>query len=175
MRKIRFLYIILIPVIATIIVACDNPFAPRLADGLSSDQIISDQKTVAGVFSNFCYAYNFKDTLVYSNLLDRDFTFTYYDFENGDKSSWDKEMDMNKTNKLFQNAYKIELIWNDIWSEVEYNQGDTLMMNVNRRFTLTVYYSPTVYDYAFGNAFFKLRRYSANDPWKIFYWDDQSA
>ena len=174
MRKKRLIYIILISLIATLIVACNNPFAPSLADGSSSDQIISDQKTVAGVFSNFCYAYNFKDTLVYSNLLDKDFTFTYY-LDNGDKSSWDKQMDIIKTNKLFQNAYKIELVWNDIWSELEYSEGETLMMNVNRRFTLTVYYSATVYDYAFGNAFFKLRRFSAFDPWKIVYWDDQSV
>jgi len=175
MRKKGFILALFISILAITLIACNNPFAPKLADGSSTNQIISDQKTVSGVFSNFCYAYNFKDTLVYSNLLDRDFTFTYYDFENGDKSSWDKEMDMNKTNKLFQNAYKIELVWNDIWSEIDYNSGDTLYMNVNRRFTLTVYYSATVYDYAYGNAFFKLRRFSNNDPWKIVYWDDQSA
>ncbi|OYT15068.1 MAG: hypothetical protein B7C24_14990 [Bacteroidetes bacterium 4572_77] len=113
--------------------------------------------------------------VVYSGLLADDFIFTYNNFDRGDSPSWNREMDMAKTYMLFQAAYKIELFWNEAWSEVEYEENDTLYANVNRRFTLTVYYSPTLYDNVYGNAFFKLTRLKIEDPWKIVHWDDQSV
>lgn len=160
--------------VLAIIAAC-NPFAPGLSEGDNSDRVITDRKTVEGVFKNFSYAYTFKDTLVYGELLAHDFKFTYHNFDRGDNPSWNRNIDMQKTHKLFDAAYKIDLLWNESWSEVSYEEGDTMFANVNRRFTLTVYYSPTVYDYVYGNAFFKLRRFSEDEPWKIILWDDQSA
>ena len=169
--KERYLIIIL----SLLIISSCNPFAPSLSDDNSLSGVISEQKTVDGVFDNFKYAYTFKDTLVYGKLLDEDFLFTYVNYDRGDNPSWGRATDMQKTYKLFQAAYKIELTWNDTWSQVEYNKGDTLLVNVNRRFILTVYYSPTLSDYVYGNAFFRLRRLSVDVPWKIIHWDDQSV
>jgi hypothetical protein len=152
-----------------------NPFAPGLSDTEDGSTVITDQLTVAGVFQNFNYAYKFKDTLIYGGLLHDDFKFTYKNFDRGDNPSWNRQMDMLKTYKLFETAYKIELLWNDSWSEVEYKVEDTMFVNVNRRFTLTVYYSATIYDHVYGNAFFRLRRMKPEEPWKIELWDDQSV
>ena len=42
-----------------------NPFAPEIVDGEGDgDYILTDQTTRDGVFKNFSYAYNFKDSLV---------------------------------------------------------------------------------------------------------------
>ncbi len=172
MKKI---FVILIVLSVLFLVKACNPFAPAISEEGGGNTVITDQLTVAGVFQNFNYAYRFKDTLVYGSLLHDDFVFSYKNFDRGDNPSWDRQMDMLKTYKLFQAAYKIELVWNEAWSETPYQIEDTMFVNVNRRFSLRVYYSSTIYDDVMGNAFFKLRRMKPKDPWKIEVWIDQSV
>jgi len=167
--------IIYIALIIVGIIGCSNPFSPRRGTNSSDNDILTDQKTIEGVFKNFQYSYSFKDTLVYGNLLDKDFKFSYTNINRGDYPTWGRETDMYKTYLLFESTYKIELLWNDSWSEFEYEDNNMFYATVNRRFTLTVYYSPTVFDYVYGNAFFILRRESDQNPWKIILWEDQSA
>ena len=57
--------------------SCENPFSPKLAGNIIEETVLGDQTTVDGVFKNFRYAYIFKDTLVYGNLLTDNFTFIY--------------------------------------------------------------------------------------------------
>ncbi|MBL8007977.1 MAG: hypothetical protein JNJ56_10620, partial [Ignavibacteria bacterium] len=88
--------------------SCENIFSPKL-DESTPTSILTDQKTVEGVFQNFKYAYTFKDSTVYGNLLNEDFVFTYRDYGSGFDVSWDRATDMRTTNGLFQNSQKIEV------------------------------------------------------------------
>ena len=58
---------------------CFNPFAPKLVDSLKLDLLITEQETPEEVLQNFKYAYTFKDSSLYSNLLDSSFVFLYFD------------------------------------------------------------------------------------------------
>ena len=75
--------------------SCTNPFAPNIDKNLGSQQgLISDQTNIEGVFQNFKYAYTFKDTLIYSKLLDKDFVFSYRDYDIGADISWGRDEEM---------------------------------------------------------------------------------
>jgi len=119
------------------IVSCQNIFAPKI-DTTSTTNIITDQKTVEGLFQNFRYAYTFKDTAVYSQLLADDFVFTYRDYVPGFDVSWDKFTEMKTTNGLFQNTQKLEIIWNN----VVYQDGDSLNTSIRRSLNLTITFNP---------------------------------
>ncbi len=152
-----------------VIASCDNIFAPSLDDSGSSN-IISDQKTVDGVFTNFKYAYTFKDTSVYSGLLTDDFIFTYRDYESGFDVSWDKPTEMRTTSRLFQNSQKTDIIWNNITTYI----GDSLDVNIKRGFNLTITFNPSNVVRLFGFADMNLTRPNSDSPWKIRKWRDES-
>lgn len=152
-----------------VIASCDNIFAPKL-DDTGSSNIISDQKTVDGVFANFKYAYTFKDTSVYSGLLTDDFIFTYRDYETGFDVSWDKPTEMRTTSRLFQNSQKTDIIWNNITAYI----GDSLDVNVKRGFNLTITFNPSNVVRLFGFADMNFTRATPDAPWKIKKWRDES-
>ena len=74
--------ILLLFVLTLLINSCDNIFSPRV-DNSTATSILTDQKTIEGVFQNFKYAYTFNDTTVYENLLVQDFVSTYIDYTSG--------------------------------------------------------------------------------------------
>ena len=152
-----------------VIASCDNIFAPKLDDSGSSN-IISDQMTVDGVYTNFKYAYTFKDTSVYSGLLTDDFIFTYRDYESGFDVSWDKPTEMRTTSRLFQNSQKTDIIWNNITTYL----GDSLNVNVKRGFNLTITFNPSNVVRLFGFADMNFTRPDVSSPWKIRKWRDES-
>ncbi|KAA0211557.1 hypothetical protein FBQ84_02010 [Ignavibacteria bacterium CHB1] len=149
--------------------SCDNIFSPRI-DNSSSSSIITDQKTIEGVFQNFKYAYTFKDTLVYGNLLADDFIFIYRDYVKGYDVSWDRQTDMKTTNGLFQNSQRLDIIWNNI----VYQQGDSLNVSVKRSFNLSITFNPS--DIVLLNGFvdMTLSRPTVDDKWMINKWRDES-
>ncbi len=149
---------------------CINPFSPKVVDSDFGTPIISDQKTIDGVFLNFRYAYVFEDTLVYSKLLDEDFTFVYKNYELGVDVSWGKEQDVRTTFGLFQAASNIDLIWNDTYTSI----GDSIERNVQRGFSLTIIFSPTDVVRLQGKANFRLIFYPQDSIWKISYWRDET-
>jgi hypothetical protein len=149
--------------------ACDNIFSPRL-DESSPGTIITDQMTVEGLFQNFRYAYTFKDTSVYSNLLTEDFIFIYRDYNSGIDISWDKITEMRTTSGLFNNSQKLELIWNNII----FQSGDSLQQNLKRSFNLTITFNPSDIVRLNGFADMTLRRVSEEDKWRISKWRDES-
>jgi hypothetical protein len=91
-------------------VGCFNPFSPAIDNTITNENIISDQKTVEGVFQNFKYSYTFKDTSIYGQLLATDFVFTYFDYDLGIDVSWDRTTDMRTTEGLFTNSQDLRLI-----------------------------------------------------------------
>ncbi|MBM2813985.1 MAG: hypothetical protein HW421_747 [Ignavibacteria bacterium] len=150
---------------------CANPFAPALSDK-SVISSLSDQTNTNGVFENFRYAYNAKDTIVYGNLLADDFTFVYWNYDTSPMAplAWGRQEDMLHTNGLFQGTDKLDLIWNEAIS----SEGDSLSVNISRGFTLTVYFSPSTIVRVQGRAAFNLTRKTGTAPWKISRWSDES-
>ncbi len=167
-KKIYFLLAIIFFFI-NMFFSCDNIFSPRL-DNTTTKPIITDQKTIDGLFQNFKYSYTFKDTMVYSNLLTDDFVFTYRDYVLGYDVSWDKPTEMRVTNGLFQNSQKTDLVWNNVITEF----GDSLNVSIRRSFNLAVTFNPSDVVRINGFVDMILTRQSTNDKWKIKKWRDES-
>ncbi len=152
-------------------VAGCNPFAPEVdRSGGGGDSILSDQKTVEGVFQNMRYAYTFKDTTIYGRLLASDFVFTYRDYEKLIDVSWGRDDEMRITNQLFQNAGTLNIIWNNIVGQ----SGDSLLTDVTRSFTLSITFNPNDIMRVDGKLSLKLHRQSAKDVWLITEWKDET-
>jgi hypothetical protein len=168
-RKYFFLFLTLFFLIL-FIVSC-NPFAPGLDSSNESSPVLSDQKTTDGVFQNFKYSYTFRDTTIYGQLLDGNFTFFYVDYDNGGiPVSWGRDEEMRTAQGLFQNAQRLDLIWNETVS-TSANPENT-ETTINRRFHLTVIFSPSEIIYVDGNVIFQMKRQQSDDPWKIVLWED---
>lgn len=147
---------------------CVNPFAPKLDENISGeDGLITDQTSIGGLFQNFQYAYTFKDTTIYGDLLAKDFIFTYRDYDLGADISWGREEEMRVTYGLFQNAQRLDLIWNEIVSI----SGDST--NVVRSFDLTITFNPTDIIDVDGRINLTLRK-SEEKKWQITNWLDES-
>ncbi|MDR0926357.1 MAG: hypothetical protein LBO69_01145 [Ignavibacteria bacterium] len=149
---------------------CINPFAPERVFSDLDMQPLGDQKSIDGFFQNFLYAYNMRDTLVYSNLLAEDFIFTYRNYEQNLELSWSREEDMHTTYRLFNAAQNLNFIWNEITSQ----SGDELNRTIARSFNLTVTFQPTDVVYVTGKVYFILKRGSEEDNWMLAYWKDDS-
>jgi hypothetical protein len=150
-----------------ILTGCVNPFAPKLDDSVGgSDRLISNQSDIEGVFKNFQYAYTFKDTLIYSQLLHPDFIFTYRDYDKGYDVSWGRDEEMKTTYGLFQNTQRLDLIWNNIIIM----SGDST--HIIRSFNLTVSFSPVDIEYIDGKV--NLELIKTNNKWQIYRWIDES-
>ncbi|MEW6653787.1 MAG: hypothetical protein AB1394_10000 [Bacteroidota bacterium] len=150
-----------------IIYSC-NPFAPALDETLgSSGGLISDQKTVQGVFQNFQYAYTFKDTLIYSQLLSRAFTFSYRDYDLGVDVNWGRDEEMRVSNGLFHNTQRLDLTWNNI---VSMTMDSTRIV---RSFNLTITFNPTDIIFIDGKVNLTLGK-DESGKWKIIHWIDES-
>ncbi len=149
---------------------CFNPFAPKIDNSNSSSNILSDQKTIEGVFQNFKYAYTFKDTTIYGQLLADDFVFSYFDYDLGITVSWDRPTDMKTTHGLFINTQDLNLIWNNII----FQEGDSLLVSVKRSFNLTITFNPSDILNFYGFADMTMQRPKTNDVWKIKGWIDQT-
>ncbi len=162
----RILYLML-PIL---FFSCVNPFAPGLDKSSEESELLGDQRTIEGVFQNFRYAYTFKDTAVYSRLLDENFVFVYRDYDKGQDVSWGKVDEMRATYGLFRNTQNLDLIWNNIIVD----SGDSLYRNVVRSFNLTVTFNPADIVKIDGRANFILQRRSPSEPWLIVFWRDES-
>jgi len=148
---------------------CVNPFAPSINEDLDNEgSILSDQKSMEGVFQNFKYAYTFKDTTIYGNLLAPDFTFMYHDYDAGFDKAWGRDEEMKVTHGLFQNSERLDLIWNNI---VLISNDST---NIIRSFNLTITFSPTDMPRVDGKVNLTLRKDAGTKRWQIVRWVDES-
>jgi hypothetical protein len=148
---------------------CVNPFAPKLDTDLGSEgSLISDQKSIEGVFQNLQYAYTFKDTTIYGKLLNKNFTFTYRDYEKEVDEAWGRDDEMRVTYGLFNNSERLDLIWNNI---VAITQDST---NVVRSFNLTITFSTTYVVFVDGKVNLQLIKDEESGKWEIITWIDES-
>lgn len=154
-------------------VACDNPFAPKLnKDGFIGNNVLGDQTTIEGLFQNFRYAYLIKDTVIYSNLLDPEFTFEYYDYDKNVNITWGREEEMLTTYRLFQASDNLEIIWNE--AIIPGGGNDTLKV-ISRGFTLNVTLSPTDMISTYGRVNLRIIKRPPDYIWKILKWKDESV
>lgn len=149
-------------------ISCINPFAPSIDETLGSGEgLISDQKTIEGLFQNLKYSYAFKDTLIYSGLLDRDFAFSYRDYDMGVDVSWGRDEEMRVTEGLFSNSQRLDLIWNNIVSSAMDSS------KIIRSFNLTITFNPTDIIFVDGRVNLELVK-DENKRWRILRWYDES-
>ena len=150
--------------------SCVNPFAPTKIDGDFGLPQLGNQKTIDGFFQNFLYAYNFKDTVVYSRLLAENFVFAYRNYEKGLELTLSRTEDMMTTYRLFSAVQNLDFIWN----EIVLQSGDDVSQTVMRSFNLTITFSPTDIVRIWGRVNFVLTRADADNDWKLEYWYDES-
>lgn len=157
---------------ATLMAAC-NPFAPGLDDSPTGpSSLLGDRTTVEGIFQNIRYAYAFRDTSIYGQLLADDFTFIYRDYEQSRDISWGRDEEMLSTYGLFQNTERLDVVWNNIIS-LSADSADT-RASVSRNFNLTVTFNPSDVVRVDGYVSLTLRRNPNDGTWSIVVWRDES-
>ncbi len=148
-----------------------NPFAPGLDESLSEgNSILGDPATIDGVFQNMKYAYTFRDTTIYGQLLSSEFSFVFTDYDRGVEVTWGRDEEMQTTRGLFMNVQRLDLVWNDIIGR----STDSLRASVSRNFNLTVTFNPSDNLRIDGYARLDLARTDPQKPWKIVLWRDES-
>jgi hypothetical protein len=150
-----------------------NPFAPGLDESLSDgNSILGDPATIDGIFQNMKYAYTFRDTTIYGQLLSSEFSFVFTDYDRGVEVTWGRDEEMQTTRGLFVNVQRLDLVWNNIIALS--TDSLNLHASVSRNFNLTVTFNPSDNPRIDGYATLALARTDPQKPWKIIRWRDES-
>lgn len=156
--------------------SCVNPFAPALDEGGPAADLLTDQSTPEKALANFKYAYIFKDSLLYANLLDSAFVFQYFDPEQGASGlfvSWTRETELKTTGRLLRTFDAINLEWlNTVFSSRDVVDSDTLE-TISKSFQLDLADADFRFSVS-GFALFKFRRSKGDAKWRIVQWVDKS-
>ena len=153
--------------------AC-NPFAPTFTDDISTTSLIlTDQESPQNVMTNFAFAYNFKDSLVYSDIIDTTFLFISKDFDSNPVTdiTWGRDTDLKTTAGLFKGFNTLNLVWGGTIYERFLDGEDSSLVELKQVFQLTLDGGidiPTLN----GEALFILRKNTSNQ-WKIIRWEDK--
>jgi len=162
----------IILLISVAVIQCFNPFAPKLEDSDKNDLIITAQTTPDEVLQNFKYAYIFKDSILYADLVDSSFVFTYFDpnqESSGRFVSWGRDVDLKTTGSLFRNFDIIDLIWNStIYAFDEEDQAE-----YSKTFNLSLIKNNETINIT-GNAIFIFKKNEYDKKWRITQWVDES-
>ena len=155
-----------------VISGCVNPFSPALDESNADVPFITEQKTADGFFQNFRFSYTFKDSLVYSDLLDSSFTFQYFNpdiGESGAFDSWHRTLELKTTGQLLRSFETIDLTWYRIFFESEVVNGEK---KIYRDFRLLLANGDDNIS-LYGSALFTLVQ-GADDKWRIKLWVDET-
>jgi hypothetical protein len=157
-----------------VLCCCLNPFAPKLVQNLeSSDLVLTDQRSPDEVLQNFKVAYTFRDSLLYSDLLDTAFLFVYFDPNEGTSGrfvSWERETDLQTTGRLLRYFQIVELVWKTTFYDTVWKDQKT--GEISKEFDLTLMTDESSYRLS-GRAIFSFRK-CADDKWRITRWKDES-
>ena len=173
MKKFGSFWLIFLPVAGVLFITCLNPFAPKLTRDLEAeDLVITQQLTPGEALQNFKVAYTFRDSLLYSNVVDSSFIFVYFDPNEGSSGqfvSWGKETDLRTTGRLFRHFQVIDLVWSaTLYSWQVDNKGE-----ISKDFNLTLVSDDMDFNLS-GRAIFSFEK-SYDDKWRITRWKDESA
>lgn len=105
--------------------------------------------------------------MIYGKLLNKNFTFSYRDYDRGIDDSWGRDEEMRITNGLFQNSQRLDLIWNNI---VSFTADSTRII---RSFNLSITFNPTDIIFVDGKVNLTLGK-DEDGKWKIKHWIDES-
>ncbi len=151
-----------------------NPFAPSLSDELSNTTLIlTEQETPQEVLTNFAFAYNFKDSLVYSDLIDTTFLFISKDFSTNPVTdlTWGRDTELRTTAGLFRAYQTFNLAWGGTIFENYNKEGN--MVEMKQLFLLTIDGGSTIPSIN-SEAFFVMRK-KTSGRWKIVLWEDKAS
>ena len=153
--------------------AC-NPFAPGLDDmPTDPNQLLGNPATVKGFFERFRASYQLRDSTLYGQLLAPRFQFTYRDFVSNTDRTWNRDVDMLTTHKLFRAARSTNLQWTQYLPTSDTLYSDTLVY-VERAFNLTIEQRDDQSFSGAGTARVALVRRTRMDPWRMRSWYDRS-
>jgi len=177
----KFTFLILFLSCSVFSNACFNPFAPELDERTDPSNVITAQQTPDEVLQNFRYAYTFKDSILYSNVLDESFVFEYFDTNlepSGGFRTWGRDVDLQTTGSLFRSFDVIELIWlNTFFTEQDsVVVGGKIVERTERqfiRFNLNLFGSDLNFIIS-GTAIFTFKQKEGDDKWRITRWKDES-
>lgn len=160
---------------------CLNPFAPKIEQSSDLEFLITEQTTPDEVLTNFKLAYLFRDSILYSDIIDSSFTFYYFDTDidaAGIPLHWDRDTDLRTTGRIFRTFDIINLIWESTiftdtldWDEnQEANKIDLI-----KRFSLNLMQTTESLSFdLWGKASFTFERSPYDDRWRITRWTDES-
>ncbi len=154
--------------------SCWNPFAPQEGDLGGLEQLsLTDQHSPEEVLQNFRYAYIYRDSLVYSRLLDTGFVFVYYDPDvggSGNYAFWGRDTELRTTGRLFRAFDHFTLVWNATLQQDPAEISDTSReASLTKTFDLSIGSSIQLT----GNAIFHFVK-DSTATWTIDRWQDES-
>ena len=151
-----------------------NPFAPEMFDQeLDKIPEFINQRTPQGVLESFRFAYTFKDSLLYSDLLDSTFIFISKNYTTNPPTDiiWGKDVDVKTTVGMFRHFIILELTWGTM-SGPTYNQ-DSTESNLRVNFQLILHERSSNIA-IMGEALYDLIK-RADNNWRITRWEDLSS
>ncbi len=79
-------------------------------------QLLTQQKTPEEVLQNFRYAYTYKDSLVYAEILDSTFIFRSmnYNVYPPTPIEWGRDVELRTTARMFRYFNTLDVVWNTI-------------------------------------------------------------
>lgn len=168
---------VLRPLVLTILIcaacAACNPFAPKLENILvDKNKVLGNRKHIDGFFDWFTASYELRDSLIYGQMLARDFQFSYLDFVNNNQVYWDRDIDMRSTYNMFRTVKSTSVQWQH-YVFADTSASDTAA-SVERYFNLTLVLEDQTIYRSTGSARLRLKRPKPDDYWQIGTWFDKS-
>jgi len=176
-----FIFISLILSSSWLLFTCVNPFAPKLEDSAELDFLITEQKNPNEVLQNFKLAYFFRDSILYSDVLDSDFVFYYFDPNletSGRYVNWNRMVDLRITGSLFRAFDVINLIWEStVYQDtISFDAAsEPNQIEIIKRFSLKFTDTSSGVDFnLWGKAYFTFIKNNYDHKWRITRWKDES-
>lgn len=147
--------------------ACFNPFAPELDERIDLTNVITEQTSPEEVLQNFRIAYTFKDSLLYSDVLDESFVFEFLD-ANLEPVTWERDVDLKTTGRLFRQFDVVDLHWDILFQESHAELERRFL-----RFNLNLF-SSDINFLVTGTAIFTFKQSGLDQKWRVVRWKDES-
>ena len=181
-----FRFLIGLPMV-WVLASCWNPFAPTEGDIFGSANVtLTDLQPPGEALENMRYAYIYRDSLLYSQIIDTGFVFIFYDPDlggSGDYNFWGRDTELRTTSRLFRAYNHFNLLWNaTLLTEYRFqgarldslpDEAAQIAAADEARFIKTFDLDIGTEIHVTGNAIFSFRK-GADMRWRISRWQDES-